>query len=97
VAVTRAKPLASSFLEAVLSQSKLIISVEDHSIYSGIAPVIAQMLFDLRRPSIPRFVRMGIKDRFTETGEYHWLLDNLGLSPRCIIETVIQQKALCET
>ena len=67
------------FDESCLSSSvKLIVSIEEHLVSSGLCGVVA---FELARRSChPKFIPLGLKDEYGKVGEYEWLLENRGLT-----------------
>jgi transketolase len=88
--VATIKPLDS---EAVISFSrgkKLVVSLEEHSIIGGLGSAVAETLAE--ESSMPKLLRIGMKDCFGQSGKAEELLEHYGLSAQAIANTV--QKTL---
>ena len=66
------KPIDTECLDKAIKSSKLIVSVEEHSVIGGLGGVIAEYLSD--KIDTPRLVRIGVNDFFCKLGElrYCW-------------------------
>jgi transketolase len=71
------KPLDEESLKRAAQETKAIVTVEEHSIIGGLGSAVAETLSALHPI---RVQRVGINDRFAETGPYDVLLDNYGMS-----------------
>ncbi|GAG91392.1 unnamed protein product [marine sediment metagenome] len=95
---TRARPKAS-LIEAKLSiviraaeETGAIVTAEEHSVIGGLAGAVAEVIAE-NKP-IP-MERIGIKDTFTESGQYNDLLEKYGMGIKHIIDAakkVIKRK-----
>ncbi len=79
------KPLDET---AIDYQAKMIVSMEEHNVIGGLGDAVANVLSASAQH--PALLKIGINDRFTEVGEYKWLLDNNGLSAPKISELIIK-------
>lgn len=71
------KPLDAACVQRAAAETGAIVTVEEHSIIGGLGAAVAEVVTD----SVPVPVkRVGIADRFTETGPYNDLLDNYGMA-----------------
>ncbi|MBN1361938.1 MAG: transketolase family protein [Sedimentisphaerales bacterium] len=71
------KPLDVACVQKAATETGALVTVEEHSIVGGLGAAVAEVVTD----SLPVPVkRVGIADRFTETGPYNDLLDNYGMS-----------------
>lgn len=71
------KPLDTGLILQAAKDTKAIVAVEEHSVIGGLGGAVAETLADAG-VGIP-LERVGIADRFTETGSYPDLLKALGL------------------
>lgn len=71
------KPLAKSEVLEIAEKHRLIVTLEEHSIYGGMGSAVAEMISE----SIPRKIKIiGVEDRFSEhCGTYDYLLRENGL------------------
>lgn len=71
------KPIDIEAIVAIADRTNLIITAEDHSIIGGLGGAVAEVLGE-HRPT--RMKRVGIQDRFGESGPNDALLEKYGLS-----------------
>ena len=78
------KPVDIQIIKDCAKQTNGIISIEEHSIIGGLGSAIAEVIADenLKCP----FMRMGIKDKFCESGDPKDLLYKYGLTAEFIIK-----------
>lgn len=72
------KPLDTECLDRAIKSSKLIVSVEEHSIIGGLGSAIAEYLAE--RTDTPRLVRIGVNDFFCKLGELRYCWEQHGLT-----------------
>jgi transketolase len=86
------KPLDEEAIISSAQSTGALVTAEEHSIIGGLGGAVAEVI----SASCPvPLQRVGIGDRFAETGEYDELLDTYGLSVNHIIEaavTAVKQK-----
>ncbi len=70
------KPLDEELLLAAARETGCIVTAEEHSVLGGLGGAVAEALSE--QAPVP-VVRVGIRDRFAETGPYFALLDRYGL------------------
>ena len=80
------KPLDEKLVIKCARETGAIITAEEHSIIGGLGGAIAEALAENSHPV--RFRRMGIKDRFCESGEPKDLLEKYGLNEKHIVKNV---------
>jgi len=85
------KPLDSETIKYKASSSKLIVSIEEHSIIGGLGGAIAEYLSSFHIH--PPLLRLGINDRFSHAGDYLYMLERNDLLPEQIA-AVIEKKYL---
>lgn len=73
--------------EAIAFDTKLIVSLEEHSIVGGLGSAIADALS--RYTNHPRHIKLGFKDHFLPVGSYPYLLEQGGLSVDCIKKEIM--------
>ena len=76
------KPLDTEALLTAAKETGAIVTVEEHSVIGGLGGAVAETVSG--ECPVP-VVRVGIADRFTETGPYNDLLENYGLSVSDIV------------
>lgn len=73
------KPLQKNAIIKIIHESKVVFSLEEHSIIGGLGSAVAEIVAELG--SLTRFYRLGVQDIFTGiTGSHEFLLDYNGLS-----------------
>ena len=85
------KPLDSEAIDACLNH-KLIVSVEEHSVYGGLGSAIAENL-SLKKCRPPHLI-MGTKGEYPHAASYSYLLEHAGLSAEKIalkVETTYKE------
>ena len=83
------KPLDESLVHSLASKCKLIVTVEDHSVIGGLGGAVAEYLSE-NIPTILR--RVGVRDRFGESGQAEEMLELLNISTNDIIKSVLEIK-----
>ncbi|WP_434311845.1 transketolase family protein [Hominifimenecus sp. rT4P-3] len=82
------KPLDPEFFEQLIGY-RLLVTVEEHTIYGGLGGAVAEVLAD--KMNKPPHLIMGIPDCFPHPGSYEYLLNQCGLTAEKIAWT-IQEK-----
>ncbi|MEI6293742.1 MAG: transketolase C-terminal domain-containing protein [Methanomicrobiales archaeon] len=72
------KPLDTSIIHDICTHSKLIITVEEHSVIGGLGGAVAEYLSGI--PNTPRQIKIGLPDTFQKVGDYQYLLEQNGLT-----------------
>lgn len=82
------KPLDEKIVCDSAQRLKNIITIEEHSIIGGLGSAVAEVLLEKNIP-IQYFKRIGIRDAFCRSiGNYDYLRDVVGLSPRKIAQQI---------
>jgi transketolase len=71
------KPLDTEAIIAAAAATGALVTAEEHSIIGGLGGAVAETISDTYPVPLKR---VGVADRFTETGPYHAILDRYGLS-----------------
>jgi len=82
------KPLDTELLVAVAKKCKVIITVEEHSVYGGLGEACAAFL--IQNNFHNKFKIIGIPDEYTVTGSQTEILNHYGISKDGIAETVLK-------
>lgn len=85
------KPLDVDLLLSAARETGCIVTAEEHSIIGGLGAAVAEVLSE--RVPVP-IVRVGIPDRFAETGPYSALLDRYGLGVADVVSSARRAMAL---
>ncbi len=81
------KPLDEDLIQKVTVGCKGIVTVEDHSIIGGLGSAVAEYISE-NQPTILR--RVGVRDRFGESGQAEEMLDLLNISTNDIIGAALE-------
>jgi transketolase len=82
------KPLDTSAIDKAVS-SKLIVTVEEHSIIGGLGGSVAEYKTTLLKA--PPQLIIGLPDRFIKAGDYKFLLEKYGLIAPRIAERILME------
>ena len=77
------KPLDSSLIDKLVSQTGAVVTAEDHSVIGGLGGAVAEYLAK-NKPCVLEMV--GVQDRFGESGQADEMLEMLGLNSKYIAE-----------
>ncbi|WP_339226862.1 transketolase family protein [Oceanobacillus sp. FSL K6-2867] len=81
------KPLDKDAIIKSAEETGLIVTAEEHSIYGGLGSAVAEVLVE-EKP-VP-MLRVGVKDRNSESGPNDAMLEKYEISPNSIVKTVKQ-------
>ena len=79
------KPIDRETIVKAATETKKLISIEEHSIIGGLGSAVAEVLAD-ECPS--KLIRMGVQDRFGKSGKWKDVLNYFGLNKDEIIKRV---------
>src|SRR6476620_835727 len=79
------KPLNKEEVVSASEKAKLVVTVEEHTIYGGLGGLVAEILSEA---SPRKVVRFGIDDRWGESAPNDYLLDLFQMSPARLSERV---------
>ena len=82
------KPLDEEAVRAAARETGAIVTVEEHSVLGGLGTSVAEVLAESEL-AVP-FRRVGIRDRYTESGSYPQLVEAFGLGVDAIADAVRQ-------
>jgi transketolase len=86
------RPLDQDLIGRLAQTSRLMVTIEEHTIIGGLGGAVAEVLAELPEPK-PQLVRIGLRDGFScEVGDQEYLRQIYGLSPEAIVRRV--QEAL---
>ena len=72
------KPLDTGLLDTAFTSSKLIVTVEEHSVIGGLGGAVAE--YKSTKQNAPVQLTIGIEDFFPHAGDYAHLLEKCGLT-----------------
>ena len=84
------KPLDGKLVERCARETGAVVTVEEHSRIGGLGGAVAEHLSETHPVPIER---VGIADRFAESGPYADLLDKYGMSVKDIVEAAMRAMA----
>jgi transketolase len=71
------KPIDTEAINQIYTKSKIVITVEEHSIIGGLGSAVAEYISEFKNN--PPLLRLGLPDAFGKTGDYRYLLDKYNL------------------
>lgn len=81
------KPLDSELLCELLVTHPRVVTIEDHSLQTGLGSIINNFLLTNGYSGI-QVVNFGVPETFVQQGSHAQLLDEIGLTPQKIAETI---------
>ena len=84
------KPLDEEILKIAANETRMIFTVEEHQIAGGLGGAVAEYLAE-HHPI--RVIRIGMKDRFGESGQAPALMHKFGLDAAGIVHRVLDEVA----
>jgi transketolase len=82
------KPLDEEILSELFDSTRLVVTVEEHSVIGGLGGAVAE--FKAGIASAPPQLIIGLPDYFGKTGEYDFLKERYGLVAGAIADRVLQ-------
>ena len=80
------KPVDFSAIKKANDSSKLIVTVEEHSIVGGLGAAVAEKKTTLKNS--PPQLMIGLPDQYDQGGDYHDILERHGLTSLKIAECI---------
>ena len=80
------KPLDTSVIDTAVASTKLIVTVEEHSVIGGLGGSVAEYKTTLK--NAPPQVILGLPDHFGHVGEHRFLLEQYGLTAPQIAQRI---------
>lgn len=80
------KPIDAEAIIRSAEKTKNVITIEEHNIHGGLGDAVASVLAESRLKDF-RFKRMGVEDKFGQSGDAFKLLDFYGLGVEDILKT----------
>ncbi|MEI8125714.1 MAG: 1-deoxy-D-xylulose-5-phosphate synthase, partial [Parachlamydiaceae bacterium] len=84
------KPLDTELLYHLLNNHKRIVTIEEHSVVSGMGSIINNFLMTQDYGDV-KVINFGIPETFVEQGNHTELMDEIGLSPSKICNRILRQ------
>lgn len=81
------KPLDTEAIDQAMHGTKLLVTVEEHSVIGGLGSAVAE--YKTTRRSSPPQLLIGLPDRFDKAGEYRYLLEKHGLVAEKIAAQIV--------
>lgn len=85
------KPLDDNLVAELAGTSRLIVTIEEHSIVGGLGSAVADVVAN--RQGTPPLMKLGLPDAFGMTGEYEDILDHAGLTAEKIASNIADRHA----
>jgi len=84
--VSTIKPLDEKVVREAVSEVRLLVSVEEHNIIGGLGSAVAEVISGVAHA--PRLLRLGVRDKFGESGLADELLEKHRLTGNLIAEDI---------
>ena len=82
------KPIDEDTIIASAKKTGLVVTVENHSIIGGLGSAVCELLSE-KAPV--RVKRIGVNDKFGQSGKWNFLLDYYGLSSDKLTKSILQE------
>jgi len=86
------KPLDTAAIEKACAASKLIVTVEEHSIVGGLGSAVAEYKTEFK--NAPPQLIIGLPDKYGEAGKHRYLLEKHGLTSKQIAGRIMNKYRL---
>ncbi|MBP5796672.1 MAG: hypothetical protein J6W26_00140 [Bacteroidales bacterium] len=83
------KPMDTDCLDKAIQSSKLLVTVEEHSVIGGLGGAVAEYLS--AKTNTPRLVRIGVNDFFCKLGDLRFCWEQHGLTAPQIAERITKE------
>ncbi len=83
------KPLDTAVIDIACETTKLVVTIEEHSVIGGLGSAVAEHKSTL--VNAPPQLTIGIPDTYSKAGEYADLLQTYGLTSKQIAENIVSQ------
>lgn len=80
------KPLDTAAIDKACNSSKLIVTVEEHSIVGGLGGAVVE--YKAAKKCAPPQLTLGVEDTFKRAGDYKYMLSQNGLLPEQLAESI---------
>tara|TARA_R110002050_G_scaffold31905_1_gene81541 strand:- start:1049 stop:1978 length:930 start_codon:yes stop_codon:yes gene_type:complete len=85
------KPFDSEKLIEAVKKTKILATVEEHTLIGGLSSAVLECLVDNQTP-VPKTIRFGIPDKFSENyGSQEMLLKSVGICPENIYKKIYNE------
>ena len=85
------QPLDHGLIKHLAQTSRLVVTIEEHSVIGGLGGAVAEVLAELPGPK-PPLARIGLREGFScEVGDQAYLREIYGLSPEAIVRQVLER------
>jgi transketolase len=89
VNVSTVKPLDRETLLPLIARCGLLITIEDHNVIGGLGSAVCELVAD----ALPRaVVRLGLQDRYPESGFAEELLEKYGMGAQDIVRAALERR-----
>ena len=83
------KPLDEDQIKQSIKKTKLFVTIEEHSIIGGLGSSVAEFISDLK--DTPRLIKFGLKDNYTISGDYSFILEQSSLTAGNISNKILRE------
>ncbi len=86
------KPIDEEMVRKCAKKDKLIVTIEEHNICGGLGSSVAECI--TKEKNSTTHLALGVKDVFLHPGEYNFMLEQSGLLPEQIAESIIKSYSI---
>ncbi len=80
------KPIDEEAILREATNSKLIVTIEEHNIIGGLGSAVSEVLSKIKNS--PKAIKFGINDQYSKSGSYKFLKDHYGLTDEKIVNEI---------
>ncbi len=80
------KPIDKNQIKKSAEKTKLIVSLEEHSVFGGLGSSISEVLSDLEQS--PRLLKIGLEDKYNFSGDYSYILEKNNLTKEAVSQSI---------
>ena len=84
------KPLDGRTIDRIINKSKIIVTVEEHSIIGGLGGAVAEYMSRIHLK--PPHLILGINDEFLAASDYRYMLEKYELTGEGIAKNILNYK-----
>lgn len=83
------KPLDTSSIDDIAKSTRLIVTLEEHSINGGLGTAVSQYVAG--KSGLPRVSCIGLPEEYLKVGQYSYILEKYGLTPDQVAKRIQEE------
>ena len=82
------KPIDEETIKKSANNKRLLVSIEEHNCIGGLGSAISEVISNIDINS--KLIYFGLKDSYTSSGDYKFMLEKNGLTPELIVQKILK-------